>query len=118
MKDLVRFAILMQDVVSDDVTVRVSNSIGTDQVELYINSITYPPYAFPPSFVGLTTYSNRPPGYVYVVAYEPDCFGVTIDYNLNGVYQQTFSNPGCDGNTGQISTSNGNTYDFYCYGGL
>jgi len=92
----------------------MNNSIGAGYAELYVNGGYY---AAPP-LGGPTTYSSLAPGTVYVVGYEPSCLGVTIDYLLNGSFQQTFQNPGCDANTGNITTSNGNTYAFYVYGGL
>jgi hypothetical protein len=118
MKDLVRFGILMQDpeAIVDDVTVEIYNYIGPGTVALYNNFGTF--YSNPPAG-GPTVYTGFPPNNVQVIASSPLCLGTTIDYQLNGSYVTSYSAPGCDAaDTGNISTSNGNTYTFYCYDGI
>lgn len=118
MKDLVRFGILMQDPVTvvDDVTVEIYNNIGAGSVALYRNFGTF--YSNPP-FGGPTVYTGFPPTNVQVIASSPSCLGATIDYELNGSFVSSYNSSGCNAaDTGNISTSNGNTYTFYIFEGF
>jgi hypothetical protein len=97
--------------VASNVTVEVYRY--TPSGTLYVNGTFYSN----PPFGGPTTYSGLAPGTTRMTANSPDCLYATIDYSLNGSYITSYSGL-CFANTGDISTSNGNTYSFSAYEGL
>jgi hypothetical protein len=62
-----------------------------------------------------TPFDDKSPGTVRVTAAQ--AFGVTIEYYLNNSLIAIYTDTSF-ANTGNITTSNGNLYSFYCYAGI